>query len=156
MRPAVSKDSVVRTFKPRSSMCASVVTSNGSCALAREQTKSPSKKLTLIAIRRQPFTESATLLFDGDPRGGRRGHATADLEAGVRGLVVGGLLGRDLHPVLRIVHQRIDAASGGVGGRVDAKSAAVRRAPDDLFAPIAEQIGGQRGCRLRAVVRADA
>jgi hypothetical protein len=33
-----------------------------------------------------------------------RGHPAPDMEAGVRRLVVSGLLGRNLHSVLRIVH----------------------------------------------------
>src|SRR5690606_37884039 len=83
----------------------------------------------------------------------RIGHARADVEARVGRLVVGDVLPGDRRAVLGIVHQGVDAALGEVGRGVDPQRRVVRLAPDDLFAPVAEQIRGEGRGRLGAVVR---
>src|SRR6185295_829662 len=49
-------------------------------------------------------------LFYRDIRSRRIAHAAPDLERRVRGLIVGRVLPRDGDAVLRVVHQRVDAA----------------------------------------------
>ena len=69
----------------------------------------------------------------------------------MRGLVVGRLLGGDLHAVLRVVHQALDAVVGVVGGRVDADAVAAGLADDQLLTPVTEDVGGETGRALGGV-----
>ena len=66
----------------------------------------------------------------------------ADVEAWVRRLIEPSLLGRHLHAVLRIVHQGVDPARGDIRGCVHTQGRVVRLAPDDLLAPIPQEVGG--------------
>jgi len=72
----------------------------------------------------------------------------ADVETGVRRLIEPSLLGRHLHAVLGIVHQGVDPPRGHVRRGVEAQGRIVLLAPDDLFAPIAQQVCAERRCGL--------
>ena len=67
-------------------------------------------------------------------------------------LVVGGVFERHLRAVRRVVHQCVDTTRGYRRRGVDAERSVVRLAPDDLLAPIAQQIGGQGRGGLGPVV----
>ena len=75
----------------------------------------------------------------------------AEVEAGVWRLVIGGLLCRNLYPILRVVHQCRDAVVRVVGGAVDADGLAVRPADNEFLPPVAEDVGGQAGRALGGV-----
>ena len=73
-------------------------------------------------------------------------------EAGVRRLIVGHVLPGDGETVLRVVHQSSETVLGRNRGGEDAKFFVVRRAEDDFFAPIAEEISAESRRRFGAVV----
>ncbi len=66
-------------------------------------------------------------------------HAFAEKEARVRRLIVCHILGGDLQPVLRIVHERIEAMLRRGRRHVDAKRV-VAGAEDGFLTPVAEDI----------------
>ena len=74
----------------------------------------------------------------------------------MRRLVVADVLPGDRDPILRIVHQRVEAIGCRDCRRVDPQRGVVVGAPDDLFAPVTQDVGRQRRRRLGAVVGARA
>src|SRR5688572_17311092 len=58
-------------------------------------------------------------------------------------LVVADVLPGDREAVSAVVHQRAQPIRGGNGRRVDPQKCVVGGTPDDFFAPVSEEIGGQ-------------
>ena len=81
----------------------------------------------------------------------RKGLVRTQVKACVRRLVIGGLLCRDLYPVLRIVHQRGDAVVCVIGRAVDPDGLAVCCPDDQLFPPVTEDICRETGRTLGGV-----
>ena len=66
-------------------------------------------------------------------------------------LVVRDVLPGDTQSIDRIMHERDQTMLGGDRRGEDAKFFAVARGRDDLFAPVAENVGAQAWIRLRPV-----
>src|SRR2546429_2931007 len=77
---------------------------------------------------------------------------SAHRETGVWGLVVGGVLPGDRLAVLPVLHQGNVRDAGRVGGGEDPQGPVVRCRPDDLLAPVAEDVRGQGRRGLGAIV----
>ena len=88
----------------------------------------------------------------GDVWAGRFGHAVAEIEAGLGGLVVADVLPGDAKAILRIVHQGVEAMLRGNGRGVDAQFFVVGGAPYHFLAPIAEDVRAEDGSGFGAVV----
>ncbi len=87
-----------------------------------------------------------------DPESGRSRHALAQVEPGLGRLVVSDVLPRHRQAVLAVVHQGRQPVLGRDLGRVDPQLLVVDGAPDDLFPPVAEDVGAEARGGLRPVV----
>jgi len=92
------------------------------------------------------------LLHQPDVRLRRSLHAGTQEESGVGRLVVGYILPGNRLTILRVVHERVDAMLRRDDGRVDAQFLVVGCSLDQLFTPVAKEIGAKCRCGLAAVV----
>ena len=99
---------------------------------------------------RASSTASRVLGHDRGPR--RLRHAVSQVKAGLRGLIVAHVLVGHAQPVDRVVHQGVEAVGRRDRRRVDPQLLAVRRSPDDLLSPVAEDVGAETRGRLRGIV----
>ena len=77
----------------------------------------------------------------------------AQYETGLGRLVIADVLAQHAHAVDDVAHQRMEAVLGGDVGHVDAQGLVVRRADDQLFTPVAEEVGRNGRVGLGAVVQ---
>src|SRR3954471_6613098 len=89
---------------------------------------------------------------EDEPGARWRIHPVAQEEARVGRLVVPDVLPGYAEPVLRVVHEGVQPVIGRDCGRVDPQLAVVRRPPDPLLPPVAQDVRTQARRRLRPVV----